>query len=85
MKLNVAARMGELPVYLFGKLNALKYEKRRKGLDIIYLGMGNPLDPTPKPIVDKLCHAVQQGSHRICPPDALRTQPAQRALPQFWQ
>ena len=21
--------------------------------------MGNPLDPTPKPIVDKLCHAVQ--------------------------
>ncbi len=59
MRVNVAARVKELPVYLFGKLNALKYEKRRKGLDIIDLGMGNPLDPTPKAIVDKLCQAVQ--------------------------
>ena len=59
MRLDVAARVKMLPPYLFGKLNALKYEKRRKGLDIIDLGMGNPLDPTPKPIVDKLCHAVQ--------------------------
>ncbi len=32
-----------------------------------------------------LCHAVQHGSQRICPPAALRTQPAQSALPQFWQ
>lgn len=57
--INVATRVKHLPPYLFGKLNALKYEKRRKGIDIIDLGMGNPNDPTPKPIIDKLCEAVQ--------------------------
>src|ERR1700691_3978231 len=32
----------------------------------------------------KVCHAVEQGSQRTCPPATLRTQPAQSALPQFW-
>jgi len=59
MKADTSARVQQLPPYLFGKLNAVKYEKRRQGVDIIDLGMGNPLDPTPKPIVDKLCQAVQ--------------------------
>jgi len=53
-----AARMHRLPPYLFGRINALKSTLRRDGVDIIDLGMGNPNDPTPKPIVDKLCEAV---------------------------
>lgn len=56
---NIATRVKRLPPYLFGRLNALKYEKRRNGIDVIDLGMGNPNDPTPKPIIDKLCEAVQ--------------------------
>ena len=53
------------PPYLFGKLNALKLELRRKNVDIIDLGMGNPNDPTPKEVVDKLCEAVQdRRNHR---------------------
>ncbi len=55
----VADRLKRLPPYLFGKLNALKYEKRRAGGDIIDLGMGNPTDATPQPIIDKLCDAVR--------------------------
>ncbi|NOZ24188.1 MAG: aminotransferase class I/II-fold pyridoxal phosphate-dependent enzyme [Planctomycetes bacterium] len=51
--------MKKLPPYLFGRLNAVKYEKRRAGIDIIDLGMGNPNDPAPAPIVDKICEAVQ--------------------------
>jgi alanine-synthesizing transaminase len=54
-----SARMLRLPPYLFGRINALKSELRREGVDVIDLGMGNPNDPTPKPIVDKLCEAVQ--------------------------
>jgi len=53
-----AARMHRLPPYLFGKLNALKHRLRQEGVDIIDLGMGNPNDPTPQPIVDKLCEAA---------------------------
>ena len=43
--INVANRVKQLPPYLFGRLNALKYEKRRNNIDIIDLGMGNPNDP----------------------------------------
>ena len=38
-----SARMHRLPPYLFGRINALKLMLRRKGVDIIDLGMGNPI------------------------------------------
>jgi alanine-synthesizing transaminase len=53
-----SARMYRLPPYLFGRINALKIDLRRKGVDIIDLGMGNPNDPTPEAVVNKLCEAV---------------------------
>jgi len=52
-------RLDRLPPYMFGKLKQLTYERRTQGIDIIDLGMGNPNDPTPQPIVDKLCEAAQ--------------------------
>lgn len=64
-KIPVSDRLHRLPPYLFGKLNAIKLELRRKNVDIIDLGMGNPNDPTPKEVVDKLCEAVQdRRNHR---------------------
>ncbi len=39
-KVEPAGRIKRLPPYLFGKLNALKLEKRRQDVDIIDLGMG---------------------------------------------
>ncbi|MBD3304963.1 aminotransferase class I/II-fold pyridoxal phosphate-dependent enzyme [candidate division KSB3 bacterium] len=53
-----SARMHRLPPYLFGRINALKMSLRRQGVDIIDLGMGNPNDPTPQRIVDKLAEAA---------------------------
>ncbi len=52
------ARLEKLPPYLFGKLNDTKLAMRRKGIDIIDFGMGNPNVPTPQPIVDKLKEVV---------------------------
>ncbi len=54
-----AQRIKRLPPYLFGRLNALKLTKRQAGVDIIDLGMGNPSDPAPQIIIDKLCEAAQ--------------------------
>lgn len=51
-------RIKRLPPYVFSIVDELKIEARRKGEDIIDLGMGNPDIPTPKPIVDKLIEAV---------------------------
>jgi len=56
--IKLSARMGMLPPYLFGTINKLKDKKRREGIDIIDMAMGNPTDPTPQPIVDKLCEVV---------------------------
>jgi len=57
--IDVADRIRRLPPCLFGELNAVKYQKRRAGVDIVDLGMGNPMDPTPEMIVDKLCEAAR--------------------------
>jgi len=58
-KTDFAQRLYRLPPYLFGTLNRMKLEKRRQGVDMIDLGMGNPTDPPPKVIVDKLCEVAQ--------------------------
>ncbi|MBW2027722.1 MAG: aminotransferase class I/II-fold pyridoxal phosphate-dependent enzyme [Deltaproteobacteria bacterium] len=58
-------RMGRLPPYVFKVVDTLKMEYRRKGEDIIDLGMGNPNIPTPKHIVNKLVEAAKNGrNHR---------------------
>ena len=56
-KIDVSQRISRLPPYLFGRVNKMKYEKRVAGVDIIDLGMGNPTDPTPECVVDKLKEA----------------------------
>ncbi len=52
-------RIKRLPPYVFAVVNDLKYQARRRGEDIIDLGMGNPDLPTPKHIVDKLVEAAR--------------------------
>ena len=56
-------RLHRLPPYMFGKLKQLTHERRQQGVDIIDLGMGNPSQPTPQHIVDKLCEAAQEPRH----------------------
>jgi alanine-synthesizing transaminase len=58
-KIEPAQRITRLPPYLFGRLNALKLEMRQAGADIIDLGMGNPSDPAPSIVIDKLCEAAR--------------------------
>src|SRR5260370_14805449 len=63
--INVAERVKRLPPYLFGKINALKYSKRRAGVDVIDLGMGNPTDVPEPGVVEKLCEAARDDrNHR---------------------
>jgi alanine-synthesizing transaminase len=63
--LEVAPRVRNLPPYLFGRINELKYRKRRAGIDVIDLGMGNPTDPPEEWVVDKLCEAARDArNHR---------------------
>jgi alanine-synthesizing transaminase len=52
-------RIKRLPPYVFAEVNAMKARARAAGEDIIDLGMGNPDQPTPQHIVDKLVETVQ--------------------------
>jgi alanine-synthesizing transaminase len=64
-KIDVSSRIQRLPPYLFGRINKMKYDKRVAGIDIIDLGMGNPTDPTPECVVDKLKEAaIDPRNHR---------------------
>ncbi|MBD3669266.1 MAG: alanine transaminase [Gammaproteobacteria bacterium] len=58
-------RIKRLPPYVFNIVNELKAEARARGEDIIDFGMGNPDQPTPKHIVDKLVESAQRNNtHR---------------------
>jgi len=58
-------RIKRLPPYVFNIVNQLKAEARARGEDIIDFGMGNPDQPTPRHIVDKLVEVAQRrDTHR---------------------
>src|ERR1700730_11511884 len=64
-QINVAERVRRLPPYLFGKINDLKYRKRRADIDVIDLGMGNPTDVPNPAVIEKLCEAARdERNHR---------------------
>ncbi len=58
-------RIDRLPPYVFAQVQALKLDARHRGEDIIDFGMGNPDQPTPPHILDKLIEAARNGkNHR---------------------
>jgi alanine-synthesizing transaminase len=58
-------RIQRLPPYVFNIVNELKAAARARGEDIIDFGMGNPDQPTPPHIVDKLVEVAQRNdTHR---------------------
>ncbi len=58
-------RIKKLPDYVFAVTNKLKAKARARGEDIIDFGMGNPDQPTPNHIVEKLVEATRRkDTHR---------------------
>ena len=59
------SRIKRLPPYVFNITGELKAAARKRGEDVIDLSMGNPDQPTPQHIVDKLIESVQRpDTHR---------------------
>ena len=58
-------RIERLPPYVFNIIGDLKQQARAAGEDIIDFGMGNPDQPTPDHIVEKLVETAHRGdTHR---------------------
>ena len=62
-----AARMSNLPPYLFARIDEMKAQQQKKGTDIIDLGVGDPDLPTPDHIVASLCEAAQNPENHHYP------------------
>lgn len=61
--MKVAARMEQLPPYLFLELDRIIQEKQAQGHDVINLGIGDPDLPTPGHIVEALQKAALRPSN----------------------
>jgi len=60
-----AARLGKIPPYLFAEIDRKVQEKKKAGVDVISLGIGDPDLPTPKRIVNVLQEAAADpANHR---------------------
>jgi LL-diaminopimelate aminotransferase len=60
-----AKRLDAVPPYLFAELARKIAQKRREGVDVISLGIGDPDLPTPKPVIEALTAAARDpGTHQ---------------------
>jgi len=62
-----ASRMSNLPPYLFARIDEMKAEQVRRGVDIIDLGVGDPDLATPDHIVAALCEAAKRPENHHYP------------------
>ncbi len=61
----LSKKLQSLPPYLFLEIDKAKRKARAQGRDIIDLGIGDPDQPTPKHIIEKLYQAAQDpATHR---------------------
>lgn len=73
--MEIAKRIKHLPPYLFAEIDRKIQEKKDQGVDVISLGIGDPVEPTPQHIIDRLCkEAGDQKTHRY---------PSYFGLPEF--
>jgi LL-diaminopimelate aminotransferase len=65
IKITQSDKLNKLPPYLFVEIDRAKREARQQGRDIIDLGIGDPEQPTPQFIIDKLYEAAKdKANHR---------------------
>ena len=64
-KIEQSERLKQLPPYLFLEIDRAKRKAKKQGRDIIDLGIGDPDQPTPQFIIDKLYDAAKdKANHR---------------------
>ena len=67
MKIEYAERVNRLPKYIFAAIEELKLQKKKEGIDMISLGIGDPDLSTPKLILDELVKQVRDPANQNYP------------------
>lgn len=66
--LRLAKRIAELPAYIFSEINVLKAEAQKKGVSLTSLAIGDPDQPTPKAIIEKIKEAAEKQPNHLYSP-----------------
>lgn len=67
--MQIADKLNRIPPYLFMELRNKIAKARAEGIDVISLAIGDPVDPTPKPIIDELCKQSYDPENHRYPTD----------------
>ncbi len=62
-----AQRIAALPPYLFAEIDRKVAVKKAEGVDVISLGIGDPVEPTPQHIIDKMLEQVKNPENHRYP------------------
>jgi len=66
--IQLSNRVRNLPTYVFSEINVLKAEAQKRGLSLLSLAIGDPDQPTPTAIVDKMKEAISRGENHLYSP-----------------
>ncbi|GAB4116626.1 MAG: LL-diaminopimelate aminotransferase [Candidatus Caldatribacteriota bacterium] len=66
--MKIAQRIQNIPPYLFAEIDKKKEEAIKRGVQIINLGIGDPDQPTPSHIIEKLQESVKDPKMHNYPP-----------------
>ncbi len=66
--IQLSNRVKNLPTYVFAEINILKAQAQKRGMSLMSLAIGDPDQPTPKPIVEKMKEAISRGENHLYSP-----------------
>ncbi len=67
--MQIANRLGKIPPYLFMELRNKINKAKAEGIDVISLAVGDPVDPTPQPVIDELSRTAADPENHRYPTD----------------
>ncbi|MBI2421628.1 MAG: LL-diaminopimelate aminotransferase [Candidatus Hydrogenedentes bacterium] len=67
--MQTADRLKKIPPYLFMTLRNKINEAKARGVDVISLAIGDPVEPTPQPVIDALTKAANDPANHPYPTD----------------
>jgi len=67
--MRTADRLKKIPPYLFMELRNKIAQARAAGVDVISLAIGDPVEPTPEPVIDELSRAAHDPANHRYPTD----------------
>ena len=67
--MQTANRLKRIPPYLFMELRNKINKAKADGIDVISLAVGDPVEPTPQPVIDALSQAAAEAANHRYPTD----------------